>query len=52
MNAVRTTRHQTAPAYPNAADRRYFLEKFIDGLLAAAICIGMVSVIFFLITMV
>ena len=36
---------------PNAASRAYFLEKFIDNLLSAAILVGALTVLFFLFTM-
>ena len=54
MNAVHTNsrRHTAAQSYPNAANRRYFLDRFADGLLSAAICIGIVTILFFLITMI
>lgn len=51
MNAVHTTRPQTAHRYPNAASRRYFLEKAVDLLLSAAICVGVVAILFFLVTL-
>lgn len=51
MNAVQTSRPRNARSYPNAADRRYFLEKAADSILAAAICVGVVTVLFFLLTM-
>lgn len=38
-------------AYPNAADRSYFQEKLLDGLTAVASCVGIVTILFFLITM-
>lgn len=38
----------TAPAYPNAADRSYFLHKLLDAALAAACVIGIVVAIGFL----
>lgn len=37
------------PAYPNAADRRYFLRKFLDGLLTAFTVVGIVVAIVFLV---
>ena len=51
MNAVTTTRTKIHPSFPNAADRNYFLDKLADAALSAAICIGVVSILFFLITM-
>ena len=51
MQAVTRTRHQTARPYPNAADHSYYVEKFVDSLLSAAICVGVITVLFFLITM-
>lgn len=50
MNAVHTSRIQTRRAYPNAADRRYFLDKLATSILSAAICVGVVTILFFLIT--
>ncbi len=43
--------HHYHPAYPNAAEPRYFLEKVVDILLAAATCMGCITIFFFLITM-
>lgn len=51
MNAVQTTRHQIARRYPNAANRRYFLDKAADLLLSAAICVGTITILFFLVTL-
>ena len=51
MQVATRNAKRTAPAYPNAADHRYFLEKLVDGLLSAAICVGVVTIMFFLITM-
>lgn len=48
MKAVTVYRTMT-PAYPNAADRRYFLRKLLDGALAIATAIGAVTVLAFLI---
>lgn len=36
------------PAYPNAADRQYFLERLLDGALAVATAVGAVVVLVFL----
>lgn len=38
-------------AYPNAADRAYFYERFLNGVTAVASCLGILTVLFFLITM-
>lgn len=46
-----STRPQTAKHYPNAADRNYFLNKITDVILSVAICVGVLSIGFFLITM-
>lgn len=35
------------PAYPNAADREYFLHKLLDGALAVATAVGAVVVLVF-----
>ena len=53
MNAVHyePVRRVTANHYPNAAGRRERIERFADGILAAAICIGVGTILFFLITM-
>lgn len=51
MHAVTSSRTRTATAYPNAADRQYFLDKLADSILSAAICVGVVTILFFLITM-
>ena len=37
-----------APAYPNAADRRYYLHKLLDGALAVATAVGGVVALVFL----
>lgn len=36
------------PAYPNAAERSYFLHRLLDGALAAAIAVGSVVALIFL----
>lgn len=36
------------PAYPNAADRRYYLHKLLDGLLALATVVGTLTALIFL----
>lgn len=36
------------PAYPNAADRRYFLHKLLDGALAVVTTVGAVVAMVFL----
>lgn len=52
MNAVHTTRtHMSAKPYPNAAEPKYFLDRLADGVLAVAVCIGIVSILFVLGTM-
>jgi len=37
------------PAYPNAADRKYLIDRLIDYALTLATATGIVSVIFFMI---
>ena len=37
--------------YPNAAEPRYFLNKFIDGVLADVTSAGPFTILFFLMTM-
>lgn len=51
MNVIHTSETKASIPYPNAASRRYFLNKVIDLILSAAICIGVVAILFFLITM-
>lgn len=41
-------RNPKAPAFPNAADRSYFLKKLLDGALAVAIAVGTVTALIFL----
>lgn len=36
------------PAYPNAAERGYFLRRILDGILAVAITVGAVVAMLFL----
>jgi hypothetical protein len=36
------------PAYPNAADRQYYLHRLLDGALAVATAVGAVVVLVFL----
>lgn len=48
MTMNRNCRTLRRPAYPNAADRRYYLRKLLDGLLAVATSVGMVVTIVFL----
>ena len=38
--------------YPNGAGKQYFLEKLVNGMLAAATGLGAVTALLFLITMV
>ena len=37
--------------YPDAADRSYFVEKFLDGVTAVLSSMGIITILFFLITM-
>ena len=46
-----STRRCRAPAYPNAADRRYFVEKAVNIVTAILSGIGFVSAMVFLATM-
>ena len=50
MNAVRTTANRNRKVYPNAADRQYYLNKLTESVLSAAICVGVVTILFFLVT--
>lgn len=54
MNAAHTTnprRRACAKRYPNAADRSYFVNRLADSILCAASSVGVVTILFFLITM-
>lgn len=54
MNAThmnQTRRNATAKRYPNAADTSYFVHRFADSFLCAASSVGVVTILFFLITM-
>ena len=50
MNAVNTFRVRVNKAHPNAASQRYFLNKLADSILSGAICVGIATILFFLIT--
>lgn len=45
---VQTTRKSISRPYPNAADRRYFLHKLLDGVLALATVVGGLTALVFL----
>lgn len=47
MKAATTYRTVKAARYPNAADRRYYLRKLVDGLLAVATVVGAVTALLF-----
>lgn len=56
VNTVPTARyyackHPGAARYPNAASRRYYLEKLVDGALALAITLAAVIIAVVLITL-
>mgnify|MGYP003293154181 CR=1 FL=1 len=53
MNAYRTNRRRnmTAKPYPNAADTSYFLAKFSEGILCCASGVGVITILFFMLTM-
>lgn len=44
-------RHSYARRYPNAASSRQFWNRLADTLLCTVSCIGIVAILFFLITM-
>lgn len=50
MKTLTANRQQKVhyPAYPNAADRQYFLHKILDGALAVVTAVGAVVVVVFL----
>ena len=56
MKTATVNRHYSARPvksypYPNAAERGYFADRILDGITALAICVGVVTVLFFLATM-
>lgn len=53
MKSIRRRRRYYSPyhSYPNAADSRYFAGKLLDGVTAAVTGMGIVTILFFLITM-
>ena len=53
MNASRTHRRRNAYArpYPNAADLSYFLNKLVNAAMWSASCVGLVTILFFMLTM-
>lgn len=56
MKTVATNRNYSARPlrsypYPNAAEPGYFADRLLDGITAMAICIGVVTVLFYLATM-
>ena len=60
MNATHKTvyrhygprRNVTASPYPNAANKQYHLDRLADWALCTASCAGIVTVLFFLFTMI
>ena len=46
-----TIYHANQPAYPNAADNRYYLDRLTDIILTAATACGAVTIVAFLVTM-
>ena len=48
MKTMTIARPRTAPRYPNAADARYHLRKFLDGVLVVATCAGAFTALAFL----
>lgn len=46
--AIRQKTQVRYPAYPNAADRRYFWGRLLDGALAVVTAVGAVVVLLFL----
>lgn len=53
MKSAKRRRHYYSPyhSYPNAADNRYFAGKILDGITSAATGMGVITILFFLITM-
>lgn len=50
-SARRPRRNAHASRYPNAASSRYFWDRLADAVLCAASCVGIVAIVFFIITM-
>jgi hypothetical protein len=46
---IHRTRKSISHPYPNAAERRYYLQKLLDGVLALAIVVGGLTAMVFLI---
>lgn len=46
---IRTSRRPVSRPYPNAADRRYFLQRLLDGVLTLATVVGGLTALVFLI---
>jgi hypothetical protein len=46
---IRTSRRPVSRPYPNAADRRYFLQRLLDGVLTLATVVGGLTALIFLI---
>lgn len=53
MKSAKRRRRYYSPyhSYPNAADSRYFAGKILDGITSAATGMGVITILFFLITM-
>lgn len=51
VSAYYSSKAPGAHRYPNSASRRYFLEKVVDGVLAAVITLGVVVSIIVVLTM-
>ena len=56
MKTATANRHYSARPvksypYPNAAEPGYFADRLLAGITALAICVGVVTVLFFLATM-
>lgn len=50
MTTMKRNKNQIRPkTYPNAAEPGYFLNRIIDGMLAAATGMGTVAILFFLV---
>ena len=50
-NKYYVCKHQNACRYPNAASRRYTIEKIVNGVLAAMITLSAVTIAVVLVTM-
>lgn len=51
MNMIIRNSHNCRPPYPNEAEPGYFAQKLLDGITSAITGMGVLAILFFLITM-